>query len=202
MTTDLSRSENCASLVQTAYAWQGKVDVWVNNAGVDVLTSGLKHRDFESKLLALLQVDLLATIRLSRAVADRMVHQAGGVRADCMPCIINVGWDQAYLGMEGEPGQMFATTKAAVMSFTQSLALTVGETVRVNCVAPGWIKTAWGKSDASQYWERRANSECLQQRWGVAEDVARTVWWLASEEAQFVNGQIINVNGGRRYYPH
>ncbi|MDA8043249.1 MAG: SDR family oxidoreductase, partial [Pirellulales bacterium] len=68
---------------------------------------------------------------------------------------------------------------------------------RVNCVAPGWIKTAWG-NQASKEWQERAARECLLKRWGEPEDIADAVWWLLSAQASFVTGQVINVNGGFR----
>ena len=76
--------------------------------------------------------------------------------------------------------------------------MTVAPHVRVNCVAPGWIKTAWG-SESSDYWDNRARDESLLGRWGTAEDVANTIGWLADADAEFINGQCINVNGGRRF---
>jgi 3-oxoacyl-[acyl-carrier protein] reductase len=100
--------------------------------------------------------------------------------------------------MAGDSGQMFGCIKGAVMSFTQSLAQSLAPHVRVNCLAPGWIKTSWGET-ASDYWQERAKSESLAGRWGTAEDVARAARFLASPSAEFMTGQVINVNGGYRY---
>ena len=99
--------------------------------------------------------------------------------------------------MEGDSGELFATTKGAVMAFTKSLAKSLAPHVRVNCVAPGWIKTAWG-DQASTEWQERAARECLLDRWGEVEDIADAVQWLISPQARFITGQIINVNGGFR----
>ncbi|HEY2839182.1 MAG TPA: SDR family oxidoreductase, partial [Pirellulales bacterium] len=68
-------------------------------------------------------------------------------------------------------------------------------TVRVNCLAPGWIKTAWGEQ-ASEYWQQRAQSESLLRRWGTPEDVAKTAAFLVSPAAGFITGQIVAVDGG------
>lgn len=191
---DVSDSRAQADLAQSAFTWYGHVDVWVNNAGADVLTTEARSWSFEKKLQYLLSTDLLGTVGLSREVAARMTQQA----SETKPSIINIGWDQALLGMSGDSGQLFCTTKAAVMAFTNSLAMTVAPHVRVNCVAPGWIKTAWG-NESNDYWDNRARDESLLARWGTAEDVANTIAWLASQSAEFVNGQCINVNGGRRF---
>ena len=99
--------------------------------------------------------------------------------------------------MAGDSGELFAAAKGAVMAFSKSLARSLAPEVRVNCVAPGWIKTDWG-AGASQYWQDRAKSESLLARWGTPEDVAAIVRWLASPAAGFVTAQTIMVNGGLR----
>ncbi len=196
ITADISCAQSCRQLVSAAFAWKEQVQVWVNNAGADVLTTVVKEQSFEQRLATLWNVDVAGTVRLSRLVADRMRGQTSG-----LPSIINVGWDQSWLGMEGEPGQLFCTAKSAITAFTRALALSVAPDVRVNCVAPGWIQTAWGQGAAGEYWNQRARAESLLNRWGTPQDVAKAIGWLADDEAQFVNGQCIAVNGGRRFYP-
>jgi hypothetical protein len=104
--------------------------------------------------------------------------------------ILNIGWDQAEIGMAGDSGEMFAATKGAIMAFTRSLARSLAPRVRVNCLAPGWIRTAWG-DQASEYWQRRAVQESLLERWGEPADVARMARFLASSDASFITGQIM-----------
>ena len=111
--------------------------------------------------------------------------------------IVNMGWDQAETGMAGQSGEMFAAVKGAVMAFSKSLARSLAPKVRVNCLAPGWIKTAWGDT-ASPYWQERAVNESLLARWGTPEDVARVARFLASPASSFLTGQVIAVNGGQR----
>ena len=110
---------------------------------------------------------------------------------------MNTGWDGAERGMAGDGGQLFAVAKGAIMAFTRSLAQSLAPEVRVNCIAPGWIKTAWG-DDADERWQQRAADESLSRRWGVPEDVARAAVFLVSPAAAFINGQIVEVNGGFR----
>jgi len=185
---DLRASGECRRLVEEAWRTWGGLDIWVNNAGADTLTGETAGWPFERKLQELWAVDVAATIALSRDVGQRMKAAGGGV-------IVNMGWDQAETGMAGDSGQLFAATKGAVMAFTKSLALDLAPQVRVNCLAPGWIKTAWGE-DASQSWQDRAVRETPLGRWGTPEDVAKVACWLASPAAAFVTGQIIRVNGG------
>ena len=187
--SDFSSSAARSEFVEHAWGWHGKIDLLINNAGADVLTGEASQGNFPEKLERLWQVDVLGTIELSRSIGERMRRRGGG-------SIINMGWDQAEWGMEGDSGEMFAATKGAIMAFTRSLAKSLAPTVRVNCVAPGWIKTDWGTS-ASTYWETRACHESLRRRWGTPEDVAAMVGFLASPAADFVTGQICHVNGGR-----
>ncbi len=205
VTADIASPRACVDLVSSAFGWQSRVDVWVNNAGADVLTGQASQSSFESRLRRLLDVDVLGTIRLSRLVAERMAlanarNFEGRSVVEPLPSIINMSWDQAWLGMEGEPGQLFGTTKAAIAAFSQSLALSASG-IRVNCVAPGWIKTDWGNQSANEFWNQRAIQECQLGRWGTPEDVAQAIRWLADPSSHFINGQTVSVNGGRRFYP-
>jgi len=160
----------------------------VCNAGADTLTGDATKWSFDEKLDALLAVDVKATIRLARGIGVKMKARGRGV-------ILTVGWDQATTGMAGDSGQLFAAAKGAVMSFTRSLALDLAPEVRVNCLAPGWIRTAWGET-ASAAWQERVRRETPLGVWGLPEDVAAAAVWLASPAAAFVTGQTIPINGG------
>ena len=184
---DLANTAEQDRLVEAAWDWRA-IDVWVNNAGADVLTGAAAERSFEDKLSMLWSVDVVATLRLSRVVGCRMRERGSG-------SIINMGWDQAATGMEGDSGELFAAAKGAIMAATRSLAKSLAPKVRVNCLAPGWIRTAWGEN-ASRQWQDRARRESLLDRWGTPEDVAHVARFLASPAASFVNGQIIQINGG------
>lgn len=189
---DLATDEGRASLIDTAWSWQSRVDLWVNNAGADVLTGDSARWSFHQKLELLWQVDVQGTIHLSREVGQRMkALPTGGV-------ILNIGWDQAEQGMGGESGEMFGAVKGAVTAFSRSLAQSLAPRVRVNTIAPGWIRTQWGEG-ASEYWQERAVRQALRGRWGTPEDVAAAAVFLASPAADFITGQVIKVNGGFRY---
>jgi 3-oxoacyl-[acyl-carrier protein] reductase len=185
---DLADPATHSELVERAWEWRGGVDVWVNNAGADVLTGEATAWPFERKLDELWRVDVAATVHLSRDVGARMKSRGSGA-------IINIGWDQADQGMAGASGELFATTKGAVMAFSKSLAKSLAPQVRVNCVAPGWIKTKWG-AGASSAWQDRAACESLMARWGTPDDVAAVVRFLASPAASFITAQTVLVNGG------
>jgi 3-oxoacyl-[acyl-carrier protein] reductase len=188
LSADINGDEGCRQLVADAWSALGSCDIWVNNAGADTLTGEAARWPFDRKLESLLAVDVRATMRLARDVADRMRANGGGT-------VLNMGWDQAEVGMEGDSGQLFSAAKGAVMAFTKSLALTVAPQVRVNCLAPGWIRTAWGEQ-AAGYWQERAAREAPLGRWGTPEDVARAARFLCSPAATFITGQVVRINGG------
>src|SRR4029077_8871318 len=141
------------------------LDAWLQIAGADTLTGAAAKLPFDTKLDLLWTVDVAATIRLCRAVGRRMKAQGSG-------SIVTMGWDQAETGMEGDSGELFAATKGAIMAFTRSLALSLAPAVRVNALAPGWIKTDWGER-ASKAWQDRVLRETPLGRWGTPEDVAQ-----------------------------
>ena len=188
LTADFARADEIPRLFESAWQAFGGIDIWVNNAGVDLLTGDQVQLSFDEKLAQLLNVDVTGTMRLARMAGDRMAAGQGGV-------ILNIGWDQADRGMEGESGELFAAAKSAIMGFTRSLALSLAPSVRVNCIAPGWICTAWGET-AGDYWQERVISETPLGRWGTPEDVAKVARFLVSPDAAYLTGQVINVNGG------
>jgi NAD(P)-dependent dehydrogenase (short-subunit alcohol dehydrogenase family) len=109
--------------------------------------------------------------------------------------ILNLGWDQAETGMNTDSGQLFGASKGAVMCFTRSLSVALAPEVRVNCLAPGWIRTAWGEQ-APEAWQHRAEGEAVLGRWGAPEDIAAAARFLASPAAAFITGQTMRINGG------
>lgn len=207
---DFSHIDAIGPMVESAWQCKGRVDGWINNAGGDVLTGHWKDQPFDEKLDYLLKTDVCATLLLSRHVGKKMVRlfengapEQATTDASVVPAtgvIINIGWDQAWQGMEGDAGELFATTKGAIMSMTKSLAQTYAPHVRVNCIAPGWIATKWSQQ-TSEYWNHRAKRESLMNRWGTPEDVASAALFLCSPAASFISGHILPVNGGFRFSP-
>lgn len=183
---DLRNPAEVDLLAETS--WAGGLDILVCNAGADTLTGDAAKWSFDQKLQELLTVDLTATMRLSRAIGAKMKQRGRGL-------ILTVGWDQAETGFDGDSGQLFAAVKGAVMCFTRSLAVSLAPQVRVNCLAPGWVRTAWGES-ASQDWQERVREETPLGVWGLPEDVASAALWLANPTAKFITGQTIRINGG------
>lgn len=188
MMADLADRHAGDRLVESAWNLWGGLDAWLHIAGADTLTGEAARHSFDEKLQTLLNIDVIATMRLCRAMGSRMKEQGHGA-------IVTTGWDQAETGMEGDSGELFAASKGAIMAFTRSLAMSLAPVVRVNNVAPGWIKTAWGDT-ASSLWQDRVMRETPLKRWGTPDDVALAARWLVGPESAFLTGQVVRVNGG------
>ena len=184
---DLATRAACEQLVAEAHDLLGHVDVWVNNAGADVLTGEAADWEWERKLDLLLAVDLKGTITCSYAAAERMRERGGA--------IVNMSWDHVTAGMAGENPELFSAVKGGVLAFSKSLARRLAPDVRVNVLCPGWIETSFGEHADREFHRSVAESTPLR-RWGRPRDVAAAALYLASPEAAFVTGQAINVNGG------
>jgi 3-oxoacyl-[acyl-carrier protein] reductase len=185
---DLADREAGFEFAGAVWGHWGRLDAWLHLAGADILTGEAAKLSVEAKLDLLWSVDVVATIRLCREIGRRMKSQGSGT-------IVTMGWDQAETGMAGDSGEIFAATKGAVMAFTRSLALSLAPEVRVNAVAPGWIKTAWG-DQASSTWQARVLRETPLARWGTPEDVAQAARFLVDPGSGFLTGQIVRINGG------
>jgi 3-oxoacyl-[acyl-carrier protein] reductase len=186
---DLGTRAGCESLVTQARERLGGLDVWVNNAGADVVTGEAAEWDWERKLDVLLAVDLKGTVACSYAVGAVMREQPDG------GTILNMSWDHVSAGMEGENPELFSAAKGGVLAFSKSLARSLAPRVRVNVLCPGWIETRFAR-EADRDFHRSVGESTPLARWGRPEDVAAAALWLASPEASFVTGQAININGG------
>ncbi|MGE0736497.1 MAG: 3-oxoacyl-[acyl-carrier-protein] reductase [Alphaproteobacteria bacterium] len=182
---NLSDSAATDALVGQAEKAMGKVDILVNNAGLtrDMLSMRLKDADWQQ----VIDVNLTATFRLARAALKDMMRRRWGR-------IVNI---TSIVGVTGNPGQAnYAASKAGIIGMTKSMAAEVASrNITINCVAPGFIKTAM--TDALTEQQHKAILERVPSgRLGTAEDVAAGVAFLASEEAAYITGQTLHINGG------
>jgi len=186
--TDISRHEDLDVLVNRLQEAFGRVDVWINNAGADILTGEARGLDRLQKLDLVLAVDLRGTVLASWAAVDLMRAQGGGA-------IINMAWDHITLGMKGENPGLYSAAKGGIASFSKSLARDVAPDIRVNILAPGFIETAFGEGADPEFRQNVVELAPLG-RWGTPDDVAAAAVFLASDDAAFLTGQMISVNGG------
>jgi 3-oxoacyl-[acyl-carrier protein] reductase len=187
--TDIADASSVRALGPAARDALGRLDVWVNNAGADILTGAAASLGPVEKLDLLLAVDLRGTMLASWEAADVLgAQEEGGV-------IINMSWDHVLTGMAGRNPELFAAAKGAVLAFSKSLARTVAPRVRVNVIAPGWIDTSFAATLPESRRREIAESAPLG-RWGTPDDVAGAAVFLASPAAAFLTGQTILVGGG------
>ena len=186
---DLALAGSAEALLAAARSTFPRIDIWVNNAGADILTGPAAQLTDAEKLEQLLAVDLKGTIRCCWAVTPVMQQHGGGT-------IINMSWDLATHGFPGRNPQMFAAVKAGVLGFSRALARECAPIVRVNVLAPGWIRTGFVQASMAREYHDARVEEIPMQRFGEAEDVASAAVYLASDEARYITGQVLNVNGG------
>jgi 3-oxoacyl-[acyl-carrier protein] reductase len=186
---DLADDQSLGPLGPSARDALGRLDVWVNNAGADILTGTGASLTPSEKVDQVLRVDLRGTMLASWQAAEILgAQENGGV-------IINMSWDHVTTGMPGQNPQIYGAAKGGILSFSKCLARTVAPRVRVNILAPGWIETSFGAGANGKL--RRAVAESTPlRRWGVPEDVAGAAVFLASPAAAFLTGQTIMVGGG------
>ena len=186
---DVSSEAGLADLLEAPKIAANEVDIWVNNAGADILTGDNAEMSDQAKLQCLLNVDLLGTINCCWAMAPKMKERGSGV-------IINMSWDLSVFGFAGRNPQMFAAVKAGILGFSKSLALSYSPEVRVNVLAPGWIQTAFADDAMDNSYYQARIKEIPLGRFGLGQDVAAAALYLGSDEAAYITGQVLNINGG------
>ena len=164
------------------------------------MTPESKALDFDARLERAWRVDVAATTTLARAfgAAMRAYRREEDAAQDCDPSVVLFSWDGVARGMKGDSAQIYSACKGAVAAFARSLAHSLAPDVRVNTVAPGWIMTTWAENTPQETIARHA-AESLLNRWGRPEEVASVVRFLLSNDAADVNGQTLEINGGRGF---
>ncbi|MGE5149189.1 MAG: 3-oxoacyl-[acyl-carrier-protein] reductase [Rhodospirillaceae bacterium] len=172
-------------LAKEAEAAMGKIDILVNNAGItrDNISMRLKDEDWEK----VLQVNLTGTFRLTRAVMRGMMRRRHGR-------VINI---TSIVGIIGNPGQAnYAAAKAGLIGMSKSLAQELASrAITVNCLAPGFIATPM-TDVLSDDQKKVILGRVPAERLGTPEEIAAGVVYLASDEAAYVTGQTLHINGG------
>jgi 3-oxoacyl-[acyl-carrier protein] reductase len=182
---DVSLAPDVDRLVETTIATYGRVDILVNNAGItrDQLLLRMSDEDWEK----VINVNLKSVFLCSRAVLRHMVKQRSGR-------IINI---TSIVGIVGNPGQAnYASAKAGIIGFTRTIAKEVASrSITVNAIAPGFIDT--GMTQQLQENQRQELMKRIPLGFlGTPRDVAEAVAFLASDEARYITGQVLSVDGG------
>jgi len=182
---DVARLEDAIRVVEAVLRDYGRIDYLVNNAGItrDNLLLRMKEEEWD----AVIGVNLKGCWNFSKAVIKSMVAGRYGR-------IVNIA---SVVGLAGNPGQAnYAASKAGVMGFSRALAREVASRgITVNCVAPGYIATAMTDKLPEEI-KQAFMAGIPLKRFGLPNEVAFAVKFLLSEEAAYITGQVINVNGG------
>ena len=185
MGCDLSNGVEVENLSKGAQEKMGSVDILVNNAGItrDNLFLRMTDEDWAS----VLEVNLTSTMKLCRGVLRGMMKSRWGR-------IVNIG---SVVGFTGNPGQgNYAASKAALVGMSKSLANEVASRgITVNCIAPGFVKTAMTEK-LNEKQQEAIKLQIPAGRMGEVSDIAFAALYLASEEASYITGSTLHVNGG------
>ncbi len=190
--SDVSLSAEVTAAVETLLREWGRVDILVNNAGISPRKEGKKIPASEiddAGWEKVMRVNLYGPFFFCRAVIPVMIRQGGGV-------IVNVGSSVGKSGWGGSAGLHYAVSKAGVHCLTKSLARELApHAIRVNAVAPGLVDTPM-RATTSPEVNARMRQEIPLGRIARPEEVAAVIAFLASEEASYITGEIVDVNGG------
>lgn len=182
---DLSQPDSSKELIKETLNIAGKLDILINNAGItnDTLCIRMKDEDWQK----VIDVNLTTTFKLARDSVMPMIKNKFGR-------IINI---TSVVGVMGNAGQTnYAASKAGIIGFSKSMAIEVASrNITVNSIAPGFIKTAMTDVLPDEIKNSMLNSIPIK-RFGEPQDIANTTLFLASDEASYITGQTIHVNGG------
>lgn len=183
---DVSRFDEAERLIKETVDTYGQIDILVNNAGTtrDMLIMKMKPEDWA----LVLETNLSSTYNCAKAVTRPMMKKRSGR-------IINI---TSVVGLAGQAGQTnYAASKAGIIGFTKALAKELGSrSITVNAIAPGFVPTALTEEVLTEERTRAAIESTPIRRLGTVEDVASAVVFLASDEASFITGQVLSVDGG------
>jgi 3-oxoacyl-[acyl-carrier protein] reductase len=182
---DMASEDDIKNAVKGAAAKFGKLDILVNNAGItrDTLSMRMKRADWDD----VIATNLTGAHLAAQAAISGMLKQRWGR-------IINI---TSIFGQMGQAGQVnYAASKAGLIGMTMALAREVASrNITVNAVAPGWIETAMTEVLSEEMKEQMKKAIPLG-RAGKPEEIAHAVRWLASDEAAYITGHVLSVNGG------
>lgn len=181
---DISNEEEVKNMVKQTQEFFGKVDILINNASIAIDT--ILENKTKENFMRILEVNLVGTFLVSKEVSSIMTS--------INPSIINIsstnGIDTEYV-----ESLDYDASKAGVISLTKNLAKAYGPKIRVIAVAPGWIETDMTK-DLSDEFRRQEEDKIIMERFATPEEIAKVVVFLASDDASYITGTTVRLDGG------
>ncbi len=184
---DISQEEEIEEMIEKALETFSTIDVLVNNAGIAIDTT---YEDkTKENFMRTIEVNLVGTFLVTKKVGEIMKKQKKGA-------IINIsstnGIDTEYI-----ESLDYDASKAGVISLTKNLAKYFGPEIRVNAIAPGWVETEMNQELAQEF-KNEETDKIILNRFALPEEIAKVVAFLASEDASYITGSIIRVDGGMK----
>ncbi len=185
---DIKNEQEIINMINESIKEFGKIDVLINNASI------CNDTTFEDKtkenFMEILETNLVGTFLVSKHTSSHMLKQKQGK-------IINVASTNATYSYYPESLD-YDASKAGIISLTHNLALQLSPYITVNAISPGWTKTDMNK-DLSEEQIRNEEKKILLNRFAEKEEIAKVITFLATDDANYINNQIINVDGGEKY---
>lgn len=185
---DIKNEQEIIEMVNESIKHFQKIDVLINNAGI------CKDTTFEDKtkenFMEILETNLVGTFLVSKHVSQHMLKEKSGK-------IINIASTNATYSYYPESLD-YDASKAGIISLTHNLALHLSPYITVNAVSPGWTKTDMNK-DLSKEQIKKEEEKILLKRFAQPQEIAKVITFLSSDDANYINNQIINVDGGEKY---
>jgi len=185
---DLTKLEEIPGMIQGIFDKEGHIDMLVNNAGINMKKDFIDVTDAEFEKIV--QTNLFSVFAISREVVKKMKETGGG-------SIVNISSMAAQYGMPKVVA--YASSKTAIEGMTRSMAVDLAQyNIRTNCIAPGFIKTKMTAKalDSDPPRKEKVFSRTPMGKMGLPEDIADAVYFMCSDEAKFVTGTVLPVDGG------
>jgi len=185
---DLTKLEEIPGMIQGIFDKEGHIDILVNNAGINMKKEFIDVTDAEFEQIV--QTNLFSVFAISREVVKKMKETGGG-------SIVNISSMAAQYGMPKVVA--YASSKTAIEGMTRSMAVDLAQyNIRTNCIAPGFIKTKMTAKalDSDPPRKEKVFSRTPMGKMGLPEDIADAVYFMCSDQAKFITGTVLPVDGG------
>ncbi len=183
---DISIEAEVKEMIDQVISTMKRIDVVINNAGIaiDTLFQDKTVENFKRTL----DVNLIGTFLVSKYASEYMYEHGGNIINLSSTNGIDMGFPMCL---------DYDASKAGIISLTKNLAIQFAPNIRVNAVAPGWVETENEMKELDEEYIEMEKDKILLHRFGTPEDIAKTIYFLASDDASYINGTVIRIDGGQ-----